>query len=1062
MTPDQSARDLLVTELSKNLMVDASAGSGKTQSLSLRMAEGLLQGVYQPAHMAAVTFTRKAAAELRGRLQIVLERALREETDEQRRERAARALSQLEQIFVGTIHSFCSRLLREFPVESGLSPGFRELDPLARTQMLAQVTRRSLEEAAVLMPDTRHALSEGQVGRIGLEWGLLKVCEHQDACFEGPIQPRPDLAATWQGVELFAAQLRSVLPTEIDPECTCKLQTMAARFLRRVQLSQRGSVNELLLLLKDWIKEPRVIQKWWPGHSAQERKANANAALELTRDFAEQTVQPFLHQWRAYLYSHCQRLFAKVRADFQAERQRTAQLDYSDLLYESARVLRENVRVRSALREKYRWLFVDEFQDTDPVQAEVILLLASESDYDGADWTVAPLRPGALFVVGDPKQSIYRFRRADIGTYNFVKCRIRDTGGLLLSLTASFRSLPALCDWTNRVFGALLPAESSEVQAGFSGLQAVRNEAEARWAGVYNLTDHSDTREWNKVSQREAERIADLISHAVERGEYSWGDFLILTNKTAEVRHYSAALERRAIPVETSGGTAEESYWLGVLKQLLRALSDPQDEVETVGVLRGPLFGVSDQELFSHRQAGGYFGFTGVDQDSPGHPTVVGALSTLQTLLRTSRDLPAGAGVERILEESGMLALAACADPGDGEVPALLQWADRVRTATLEGRSLAQALRDVELLQLERPVSLRTGRHNVVRVMNLHQSKGLQATVVFLAAPTNGMASRVDERILRTEGRAKGYLALRRPEKYGGQGEIFAAPLDWEKHEAAELAALEAERVRLLYVAATRARDVLVVGRWSGQHGSVKRAWGLFDPFLENVPELPWDCPERETPVVPVSLDDANSAYLERTAAWAVCRAPRWSRSSVTARQRQEVIEMERVAVSPEEFDGNGAHGPAWGDLVHRLLEHAMRDLNRDPEHLTRLAHWFVFDQPELADLVPQAVETVARLMSTDFWQEAAAHQERLVEIPFGVRNDDELLFGILDLAVKRGEDWQIVDYKTDLSPMQALIQKYSGQLATYAKNWSRITQEKVGYAGILRVRPSELSPDLQ
>jgi ATP-dependent helicase/nuclease subunit A len=1062
MIPDQAQRDLLVGELTRNVMVDASAGSGKTQSLSLRMAEGLLRGVYQPSGMAAVTFTRKAAAELRGRLQLVLEAAMIRETDPARRERAASALANLEQIFVGTIHAFCSRLLREFPVESGLSPGFRELDPTAASQMLAQVYRRVLEEARATMPDTLAAFSEGDVTRESLASGLRKVCENQDACFEVPLLERPDLEPTWVAVGIFAAELQAALPGEIDPESTCPLQKLAPRFLQRVQRAQRTAPHELLTLLSEWAKEVKVTQKWWPGG-----KPAALAAQALANDFVVDTVTPFLRQWRAYLYSHCQRLFAKTRIEFQAERRRTAQLDFSDLLHEAARVLRENSRLRKALKAKYRWLLVDEFQDTDPVQAEVILLLASEDNDQEQDWTKAPLRPGSLFVVGDPKQSIYRFRRADIGIYNLVKARIRDTGGLLLSLTASFRSVPRLCDWTNRVFSTLFPGESIETQAAFSGLQAVRTEARGKWAGVFTLTDHSENNQWNTVCQREAERIADLIQQAVIGGEYRWGDFLILTTKTAQIPHYAAALEKRSIPVESSGGAAEESHWLAVLKRLLRALADPHDSLETIGILRGPLFGISDQDLFAHAQAAGRFCLEGVDDQSTGHPSVIGALSTMRALHRLSRDLPAGAGIERILEESGILALAACTDPGDGEVPALLQWADQLRVATLEGRSMAQALRDVELLPLERPVSLRTGRHNVVRVMNLHKSKGLQATVVFLAAPTNGMSPRADERIVRAEGAAAGYLALRRPGAYGNQGPLFAAPLDWEQHEVAELEMLEAERIRLLYVAATRAKDVLVIGRWSGTHGRATLAWEPFDAFLGDVEELPWPCAPApvESPVV--TIDDANSAYLERAAGWAQCATPSWTRASVTATQRHDEIRWTASPLAPPPTDERAREpgidsGTAWGELLHLLLEHAMRGPHRDKEHLTRLAHWFVFDAPEQTDLIPLAVETVLEVMKTDFWQQALANDERLVEVPFGVRSADghTLLFGILDLAMKQGEDWQIVDYKTDQSPMEALAQKYAGQITSYAKNWAQITQEKVNYAGVFRVRSGELSGD--
>src|SRR5690606_31642667 len=126
------------------------------------------------------------------------------------------------------------------------------------------------------------------------------------------------------------------------------------------------------------------------------------------------------------------------------ERRRLNVMHYGDLLQLAARVLRENGAVRAALQQKYRWLFVDEFQDTDPVQAEIIFLLSSAPDCaagPGVDWRTLPLRPGALFVVGDPKQSIYRFRRADIDIYNAVRERLATPpSGEVLALTTNFRS----------------------------------------------------------------------------------------------------------------------------------------------------------------------------------------------------------------------------------------------------------------------------------------------------------------------------------------------------------------------------------------------------------------------------------------------------------------------------------------------------------------------------------------------------------------------------------------------------------------------------------------------
>src|SRR4029450_13532849 len=153
-------------------------------------------------------------------------------------------------------------------------------------------------------------------------------------------------------------------------------------------------------------------------------------------------------------------LLTRARETASDERRRLNSLNYGDLLNLAARVLRENVGVRRALQQKYRYLLVDEFQDTDPVQAEIVFWLAEATDVASksrkthpADWRQVPLRPGALFVVGDQKQSIYRFRRADIDIYNIVRGRFTDKGvGVVLPLTMNFRSGPELCRWANTVF----------------------------------------------------------------------------------------------------------------------------------------------------------------------------------------------------------------------------------------------------------------------------------------------------------------------------------------------------------------------------------------------------------------------------------------------------------------------------------------------------------------------------------------------------------------------------------------------------------------------------------
>lgn len=214
-----------------------------------------------------------------------------------------------------------------------------------------------------------------------------------------------------------------------------------------------------MLCVGDWYRNLEVKPSFWPGETRNERRAHADEAADLVVSFQENTVSPFMRGWRAYLYSLAMELLGEARTQFAEERRRRAQLDFGDLLTLAAKLLTESPSARQRLQTKFRWLFVDEFQDTDPVQAEVVCLLASTTDFKGKDWTEARLRPGALFIVGDPKQSIYRFRRADIDIYNLVKERILSSGGEVMPLISSFRSIPALCDWSNQVFSRLFPEE---------------------------------------------------------------------------------------------------------------------------------------------------------------------------------------------------------------------------------------------------------------------------------------------------------------------------------------------------------------------------------------------------------------------------------------------------------------------------------------------------------------------------------------------------------------------------------------------------------------------------
>ena len=1034
--PDQPARDLIRARLDINLLVEAGAGSGKTECLAQRMAAGVLEGRYQVQQMAAVTFTRKAAAELRARFQLTLERTLPDERDPARRQRAQKALRHLERLFAGTIHAFCAHLLRERPVEAGVAPGFGELDEVAELDQRRWAWRDYLDrQRGQGSPALRELLDAG-ARPVDLDRAFDKVCNYPEVDFPAGDAPRPDPAQARAALERFWAALTALLPGGGPRETTCSVQKRMREFARRRRVASLEEPRVVAELVAEWESEPRIVQKWWPRGKADKEKVEA-LFTALHRDGL-----PFLDAWYRYVYRLTLTLLLEGREHAAAARRRAVTLNYNDLLQYAATLLRDNLEVRAALQDKYRWLFVDEFQDTDPIQAEVILLLAGAPSAE-RDWTRVPLRPGALFVVGDPKQSIYRFRRADIDIYQRVRQRIEATGGKVVTLTACFRSVPALCDWVNTAFGKLFPTEPTAHQPGFAGLQAARDESGPSF-GVRAIEVPDTVSGGDAVAAFDAEVIARFIRAHVDARRRAPGDFLVLTRTRKALPIYTRALEALRLPVEVSGGAAfAQSTAVTGLADLLRALTDPDDGPAVVGVLRGPLFGLSDPELFRHRQADGGFLVTAPDLAEVAGP-VGDALRALRRMYEWTRRLPAPAAVERILEATGLLATTTASSPGGAEAGDLLHAVDRIRQVTEEGGTLADAaealIEDLSSAEVE-SVPLEPGRTNVVRVMNLHKAKGLEAPVVFLADPVRGWIDRIDVRVVRDGLSALGYFELSRPKGDYGQT-VLGRPAGWKEHQEQERAYIEAEQRRLLYVAATRARDLLVVSR-PANAGGRSRPWQMLEPYLAKAPALA--VPPVAVPPAPtlpdLSAGARAAAEAAREARLETLRAPSWQVESVTGTAHRAGPYGHPLQEGRTREPDTGM---AWGSLIHFLLEHAMRGPQRNRAHLERLATWFAFDKPELRRVIPEALDTVERVMAAAFWQEAMAATERAVEVPFAVRVEaagavPRLLHGVIDLAFKTADGWTLIDYKTDqlAAGIDQLAAHYAPQIRAYAEHWS-------------------------
>ncbi len=495
-------------DLDANFLVEAGAGSGKTTSLAGRMVRLIATGTCPVERIAAVTFTRKAAAELRQRFQEGLEKALRPESDPVTRGRLGEALENLDAAFIGTIHSFCARLLRERPVEAGLGPEFEEIEGIEETLLKQQAWNEYLLRVRLERPAILERLDSLDISPADLEDGYDRVVLYPDVTMAGGPVSAPDLDGAREGLEQFLELAARYMPGTEPEKGWDDLQSLVRRASRWRAAFNLGDDRYFLRLLARMDKNARpVLKRWNSPEGAREVERAFNT-------FRAGVVAPVLKRWREYRHSVVLDFLLEAARHYGDVRRRLNRVNFQDLLMNTAEMLRDNPGVRAYFQQRYTHLLVDEFQDTDPVQAEIMLYMTGGDTHE-KDWTALAPRNGSLFVVGDPKQSIYRFRRADIDTYNLVKRRIAETGGHVVHLTSNFRSAAPIVNWVNSAFQDLFSVNGAPYQACYTAMTPVREDAGNGDSGIRRLELAGAPRQ-EDVVREDAARVASWIRRGLE------------------------------------------------------------------------------------------------------------------------------------------------------------------------------------------------------------------------------------------------------------------------------------------------------------------------------------------------------------------------------------------------------------------------------------------------------------------------------------------------------------------------------------------------------------------
>jgi ATP-dependent helicase/nuclease subunit A len=1132
--PDGAMRLRITDDLDTTFLVEAGAGSGKTKSLVDRMISLLATGRATIQTLAAVTFTRKAAAELRGRFQLALERSLGDAPREGERTweagekaRLRDALRDLEQGFIGTIHSFCARLLRERPVECGVDPEFVEMEEIDDAIFREACWHDFLAEARLKSDDVLRALDDVGLFPEDLRDAYDELAMYPEVEPEPGRKEPPDFEAARTALERFLDTAAPLIPGTRPEAGWDGLQTLIRRLSgRRVRLgfTDPRLLMETLELLEG---NPSVVQKRW---RSKEEAVRFSGAFEV---FKSGPVASALLAWREHRHDRALAFLSPALRFYERCRRARSKLNFGDQLLLTAALLRDNPEVRGYFQGRYERILVDEFQDTDPIQAEILFYLTG-TDTAGTDWARLHPAPGSLFLVGDPKQSIYRFRRADIDTYNLVKKIIVAGGGEVLELVANFRSLPCIAEYVNSVFEpkkdeegeGIFPATATEYQARFAPLIAHRDGCEGGAKGVFKIPVPKELRHSEKpIARNDAAVISNFIARAVSGGlkvsekgpdgiegrrPARPGDFLILFRYKKNMDVYARSLEEKGILYEISGSDAfSESAEIAEIAVLFQALKDPANAVYAVAALRGIFFGVSDQALLDHRASGGSLAFSGetVAEGAVSDP-IRRALVSLRGWLALTKSYPPSVVLEKILEASGLLGYLVSTDMGSSRAGDVLKLVEIVRSLESEGTTsfaaIADFICDPARLETVEEMSLTPGRRDAVRLMNLHKAKGLEAPVVFLANPAGMRDREPDKHIVRLGGgtdsgpveeRPRGYFLFKK--RAGHKVFLISQPAGWAEVVDRAAKFREAEEHRLMYVAATRAKDMLVVSTYQGDLGG-KRAWRILDEQLGDVPELE-PLPGGETackPPAKLTLSPGEVAGARR-------RIQERRIEAARAHYRLETVTaLAKTGPRPGEWEPGGL-GREWGTAIHSLLNALGRawaanlpqpgGLPVSDGELLRLAGNALASVEIGREEDKELAALVRSIVVSEFWGRAMSAGRKYFEVPFSIRvgpKDPDyadlmsrgplvalagkkpvavvpgapvFLSGAIDLVFREQDGWVIADYKTDRIPdavldkgaeeakraLDARVEYYRPQVQLYSRFWEKITGEKVKESGL-------------
>ena len=1126
VTEDAAARTRIRESLDESLIVEAAAGTGKTTELIQRILAVLRSGRTTVDKIVAVTFTRKAAGELRLRLRVELDKARLAAKDANEIRFLEDAVARLEEAHLGTIHSFCAEILRQRPVEARLAPGFEEIDEAQALSLYSRAFDSWIQQRLQEMsPALRRLISRFSLERATEENRPVERLRQAGLDIVG----WRDFRQPWRKTTFDRdPEIQRLIPeiavlAQIASECNVPRHPLRERlqcvvdFMSRLRRSEEigrqdtDEVEALLIRLSSHLsKRPnKGSRQFSPAHSRDEVAERKNALAAQLADFAQQADADLA----ALLQAEMQDLI-DIYEDMKA---RSGKVDFVDLLVRTRDVIRDDTGVRKLLHDRFSHIFVDEFQDTDPVQAEILLLLSAD-DPDETNWRKVRPKPGKLFLVGDPKQSIYRFRRADIILYQDVCASLNAKGVETVYLSHSFRAVKTIQDAVNAAFAPEIQRNESTGQPAYVALAGGVPGSEQPAVVALPIPYPYGTRGITKKEINEClpETIAEFVDWLVRKSGWRVRDpggsntmvpiesqhIAILFKRfmswgTDVTREYAHALEARNIPHQLwQARSFHQREEVETIRAALNAIEWPDDELSVFATLKGSLFAIPDNLLLRFRfEVGTFRPFRRLPEDlhADFHP-IRDALGAIADLHRRRNRRAVVETVNMVLEMARAHASFALRPSGNQILANVYHICNLARVYELGGgysfRGFVEQLNEQSETEDSAEAPIVEEGSEGVRIMTVHAAKGLEFPVVILADITANSAPREAGRHIDA---GQNLCAVR---------VAGCAPWELIDHLDEEHDRDLAEGVRVAYVAATRARDLLVVpavgdepfnNGWVASlnkalyppRGAYRQAHAASccPPFgdvsvlsrpMEDDGSLEGSVkPGRHTPdgcahsvvwwdpaLFNFRVEGSFGLRQEGILSDGPQAAPELAQYLSWKSNHQQTIDRghepalrvfvaseglepppgysDRVEIERIRRDSPRPKGPRFGSLVHLILRDF--EFGAQPEAITRLARTHARLLNATTEEIEAAAQAVTAALKHPLLERARRASRCHRELPVLIKDDiGGLLDAVIDLAFLEDRAWTVVDFKTDVEDPQRAT-KYRRQLGWYMHSIEKTT----------------------